>query len=187
MAAPIGNEYWKIRTKHGRDKKFSSPKKLLDACNAYFQWCIENPYKEEHVVNKQWHEYQEYETTNDEGKTVTATRKITHPYSIATTNKLRPFTLEGLCNFIDISVEGFKLYEVRKGFVEVTTRVRQIIWNQKFEGAAINAFNANIIARDLGLIDKKDFTSDGKQIEKTPEEREERIKELIAKHNAERK
>lgn len=187
MGFPKGHDYWKIRTKHGRDKKFSTPKKLLDACNEYFEWCINNPFEEQHIVNKQWYEYEEYDTVDDEGNPITKTRKITHPYSIATTTKMRPFTIEGLCNFIDISVEGFKLYEQRHNFIGVTTRVRQIIWNQKFEGAAAGFLNHNIIARDLGLIDKKDLTTGGKPIERTPEEREERIKELIKKHNADRK
>lgn len=40
--------------------------------------------------------------------------------------------------------------------MQVTTRIDEIIYKQKFEGAAVGAFNANIIARDLGLADKKD-------------------------------
>lgn len=44
--------------------------------------------------------------------------------------------------------------------MEVTTYVEEIIRTQKFEGAAVGAFNANIIARDLGLSDKKEI--DGK-------------------------
>ncbi len=39
-------------------------------------------------------------------------------------------------------------------FSEVITRVEQIIYIQKFEGATVNAFNANIISRELGLADK---------------------------------
>lgn len=35
------------------------------------------------------------------------------------------------------------------------TRVEQIIRQQKFEGAAAELLNPNIIARDLGLADKK--------------------------------
>lgn len=155
MAAPKGNDYYKLRSKDGKDKKFKTPAALKKACNEYFDWCLANPFKEEQIVNKAWTEihYEEYQ--DEEGALKTRERKITHPYSIATLNKMRPFTLEGLCNFIDISVQGFKKYEEREDYVGVTTRARQIIYNQKFEGAAANFLNANIIARDLGLADKQ--------------------------------
>lgn len=35
--------------------------------------------------------------------------------------------------------------------------VETTIYTQKFEGAAVGAFNSNIIARDLGLADKKEI------------------------------
>ena len=70
--------------------------------------------------------------------------------------KMRAFTIQGLCNYIDISVKGFNLYEDREDFIPITTRVRQIIYNQKFEGAASGFLNANIIARDLGLVEKSE-------------------------------
>ena len=38
----------------------------------------------------------------------------------------------------------------------IITRIREAIYQQKFEGASVGAFNANIIARDLGLADKQD-------------------------------
>jgi len=155
MAAPKGNYYYKLRNKNGRDKKFNTPSALLKSCNEYFEWCIENPLKEEQIVNKSWTEILYIDSTDTEGNPIQKEIKKVHPYSIAHLNKLRPFTLEGLCNFIDISLKGFKLYEEREDFIPVTTRARQIIYNQKFEGAATNLLNANIIARDLGLADKQ--------------------------------
>lgn len=136
MGAPKGNQFYLLRSKDGRDKIYDKPQDLIDACNQYFQWCLDNPLKEEEVFHSQG--------------------VITK----ASINKLRPFTLEGLCNFLDISVKGFKLYENRKDFIPVTTRVREIIYNQKFEGASAGFFNANIIARDLGLSDKKQLSGD---------------------------
>ncbi len=46
----------------------------------------------------------------------------------------------------------------------VITRIKETIFTQKFEGASADLLNANIIARDLGLADKKDITSDGDKI-----------------------
>ena len=137
MSAPKGNEYYKLRTKDGRDKKFGTPEALMKVCNDYFEWCLENPLMEAVLHQK------------------TAT--------IIDLPKMRPFTLHGLCNFIDISLDGFKLYDGRKDFIGVTTRARQIIYNQKFEGAASGFLNPNIIARDLGLAEKQDHTIDDKR------------------------
>ena len=132
-----GNEYYKLRSKDGRDKIFETPEALLDACNEYFSWCLSNPLLETVV--------QKIKVNRDEEQI----RLIEVP-------KMRAFTIQGLCNYIDISVDGFKLYEGREDFIGVTTRVRQIIYNQKFEGAASGFLNANIIARDLGLVDKSE-------------------------------
>jgi hypothetical protein len=38
------------------------------------------------------------------------------------------------------------------------------MFTQKFEGATVGAFNANIIARDLGLKDQTDVTTNGNDI-----------------------
>lgn len=141
MGAPIGNEYYKLRSKDGKDKIFKTPNDLIEACNEYFEWCEENPIEEQLVFHSQ----------GDITKT--------------TISKKRPFTIQGLCNYLDISVKGFNLYEKRKDYIPITTRVRQIIYNQKFEGAAAGLFNPNIIARDLGLAEKSDVTSQGEKVQ----------------------
>jgi hypothetical protein len=38
--------------------------------------------------------------------------------------------------------------------------VREIIENNQFEGATVGTFNANIIARKLGLSEKQDLKSE---------------------------
>lgn len=174
MAAPIGNQYWKLRSKDGRDKIFETPEDLADSINDYFQWCQLNPLKEAQVVKGK-----SFDTDEKDGEVVTTVKN----YEIIEVSKMRPFTLEGMCNYLDISVDGFKLYEKRKDFIGVTTRARQIIYNQKFEGAAANLLNANIIARDLGLIDRKDVTTDGDKITLTPEERRAKIEEYKRRLN----
>lgn len=128
MAWPIGNEYYKLRSKDGRDKIFEKPDELAESCDAYFEWVLNNPLKEQQLFN-----------TKDDG--------IVKEY----VDKTRPFTLEGLCNFIDMSTKGFKLYAEREDFIPIYTRARQIIDNQQFEGAAAGFLNASIIARKQGL------------------------------------
>jgi len=130
MGAPKGNEYYKLRTKDGRDKIFKTPEDLAKACNEYFDWVIDNPLKEQQLFN-----YQGVITKDD-------------------ANKMRPFTLEGLCNFLDIVLITFHQYEKDKDFSYVTSHARQIVENQQFEGAAAGFLNPNIIARKLGLSEK---------------------------------
>lgn len=43
MAASKNNQFWKLRSKHGRDTLFSSPELLWSAACEYFDWCDENP------------------------------------------------------------------------------------------------------------------------------------------------
>lgn len=144
-----GNQYYLLRTRNGREKKYS-PNKLLEAFNNYVEWCIKNPFKEQQLFHYQ-------------GKVVKGNA-----------TKMRPFTLEGFCNFADICVNTFKNYEkleisedmsasqLRKtnDYLTVTSRIRQIIENQQFEGAAAGFLNHNIIARKLGLIHKLQHSGD---------------------------
>lgn len=132
MPAPIGNEYWKLRKTDGRPKKFR-PDELEEKANEYFQWCIDNPLYEAVLHGKSG--------------------------EIMKLPRLRAFTETGLCVFLGISTTSFYSYyvgEESQDYVEVITRIREVIRTQKFEGAAAGFLNANIIARDLGLRDKQD-------------------------------
>lgn len=128
MAAPEGNKFWQLRTQHGRDKLFSTPEILWEEAIKYFEWCEENPLTQQNWVGKDGDEVSK--------------------------ELMRPFTLSGLCVFLDCGEQTLRDYGARQDFSEVYTRIEQIIRTQKFEGAAVGLFNANIIARDLGLVDK---------------------------------
>lgn len=135
MAAPLGNQFWKARTKHGRDKLFSSDQALWEACCEYFEWVDANPLLEE---------------------------KIFHTNGIITKDtvaKMRAMTLDGLQNFLDIHHSTWIDWRDKQDFSEVVAKVERIIRDQKFTGAAADLLNANIISRDLGLADKKDLSS----------------------------
>lgn len=146
MAAPVGNEFWKLRSKHGRDKLFESPELLWQAACEYFQWCENNPF------------------TKSEAKTVNI-GDYQSQIEIAKIPMMRPFTIQGLSSYLDCNTQYLAQFEaslkekndaLSKDFTLVITRIREAIYNQKFSGAASGFFNANIIARDLGLADKKD-------------------------------
>lgn len=143
----LGNKFWQIRTKHGRDRLFASPELLMGAAVEYFQWCDDNPFKE----------------------TVVQKIKINRDKEIiklVEVPKMRPYTMQGLCSFLNCNTVYFNQFEYAlkekkeltptdEGFSKAITCIRETIYNQKFSGAAAGFLNANIIARDLGLVDKK--------------------------------
>ena len=143
MAAPKGNQFWKARRSHGPKPKFANPDDLWAACVEYFEWVEDNPLMEAKAY-------------------VVKGEVIDH-----NTRKMRAMTLGGLCIFLDIDFKSWVGWRTkREDLFHVTTRVEEIIRQQKFEGAAANLLNANIIARDLGLADRNEHTGkDGGPIE----------------------
>lgn len=129
MAAPLGNRFWEARSTHGRKPIFSSPEQLWEACCQYFEWNEANPLWEIKSYMYQGAPVQDQ------------------------VPKMRAMTKEGLCGFLDISMPCWRDYCAKEDFSLVTTRAEEIIRRQKFEGAAAEFLNANIIARDLGLKD----------------------------------
>lgn len=132
MAAPKGNQFWKLRSKHGRDKLFESPGLMWEAACEYFQWCEDNPWNKVETTVKP------------------------HGTDTKTIPTERPFTMQGLCLYLDCNTKYFNnfkssLPEDEKDFNYIITRIEETVYKQKYEGAAVGAFNANIIARDLGL------------------------------------
>jgi len=147
MAAPIGNRFWELRSKHGRDKLFESPKLMWDAACEYFEWCEDNPLIEIDFKGKD-------------------ADRVELP-------KMRAFTLEGLCLYLDCNTayfRNFKNQERKDGdnFSSVIAKIEATIRNQKFTGAAAGFLNATIISRDLGLKEGIDHTTDGEKITSPP-------------------
>ena len=132
-AAPVGNQFWKARTKHGRDKIFASAELLWEACQEYFQWVEDNPLYEAKPFAFQGQSW------------------------IEEVPKMRAMTIGGLCVFLDIDETTWRDWRNKEDFSTVISRAERIIYQQKFSGAAADLLNANIIARDLGLADKQDI------------------------------
>jgi hypothetical protein len=146
MGAPKGNQFWKQRSTHGREKIFSTPDLLWQAACEYFQWCEDNPIKD--------------------------------PRSFGQRNIQRPYTLVGMCRFLGVNSVYFQQLEDQfkgkedeqsKEFSNIIILIKETCYQQKFENAVIGVYKENIIARDLGLTDKKDITTDGNPLnEKRP-------------------
>lgn len=70
---------------------------------------------------------------------------------------MRAMTIGGLCIFLDINRGTWNAWRAQEDdYSEVIARAEEIIYDQKFSGAAADLLNPNIIARDLGLRDKTD-------------------------------
>jgi DNA-binding Xre family transcriptional regulator len=139
MAAPEGNRFWELRSKHGRDKLFETPQLMWEAACEYFQWCEDNPLIEI-----------DFKTVDKE------LQQIELP-------KMRAFTLHGLCSYLDCSIGYFRQFKrtANEDFLTVIDKIEETVYNQKFTGSAAGFLNANIIARDLGLSDKQDLNLAG--------------------------
>lgn len=151
MAAPFNNQYWKKRTKHGRDKIFKTPEMFLEVAYEYFEYCDNNP----------WKKYDAIKGGSNAGQLIEIPTQ-------------KPYSIEGLCIFCGITHNTFINYEKDekyKDFFTVFTHVREIIENNQFEGAVVGCYNHSIIARKLGLVDKTenktDLTSKGESINNT--------------------
>lgn len=134
MAAPNGNQFWKLRLKHGRDSAIATPQELWDNFCEYAEWLQDNPLIEIDYRGKD-------------------ADMVEFP-------KMRPMTKEGFA--LACGLSGWEIinrYRERSNdFNEVITRIERLIYNQKFEGAATGFFNANIIARDLGLKESSEVS-----------------------------
>ena len=136
--------FWKVKCSEvneakrlGRPPKFSTPELLWKSCQEYFQWVNDHPFHEQNAA---------------------AFKGDITKYNLT---KKRPMTIGCLCLFLDFDYVTWLDYRANKSedFSRVCQAAEQTIREQKFMGAAAGFFNHAIIARDLGLVDKKDLTS----------------------------
>jgi len=145
--APKENQFWKLRSRHGRDKLFGTPELLWEAACEYFEWCEQHPL---------------YETKGFAFQGIVT--KETFP-------KMRAMTLSQLCFYLNCNDAYFRQFKdaikdsTKKLDIDFSTiihEIESIIYNQKFQGASADLLNANIIARDLGLAEKSETEYKGK-------------------------
>lgn len=130
MQFQAGNQFWKMRETHGRNPIFESPEQLWTAACEYFQWVENNPLLEEKIFH--------------------SSGAITKD----TIKKMRAMTIRAMCFFIGLSRQGWQEYSEKPDFSDIVKEIEDVIYSQKFEGAAADLLNSNIIARELGLSDK---------------------------------
>lgn len=133
--------YWK-KNATGRPLSYS-PEELWEKAVEYFEFCDKNPWTKAEVIKG----------GEKAGEIVEV------PIN-------RPYTIIAFCLFAGITRKTFDNYGRLPEFLPFYTRIKDICYSQKFEGASVGAFNANIIARDLGLREVTDVnvTSEKKSI-----------------------
>lgn len=136
-----GNQFWKLRLKHGRNCAIETSEELWQNFEEYAQWCEENPLKEEQLIK-------------------TKVSRDSENVDAYTLSKMRPMHKDSFALACGLSgwevISGYKTRG--SDFVEVIARIEKYIFNQKLDGASCGFFNANIISADLGLIAKSQQT-----------------------------
>lgn len=134
--------------KQGKPLAFPTPINMLDAIVEYFEAVDDNPYLIHDFV----------------GKDASSVNRRHH----------RPYTWHALCLYLGYNTIYFNRFEeqcTEKGFrggdqyCKVITHARDIIYDNKFSGASSGIFSHHIIARDLGLADKKQIEGGDKPIQ----------------------
>jgi len=137
MAANIGNEFWKLRSKHGRDRLFATPELMWEAACEYFQWVIDNP------------DYEIKPMVVSQGGGISSVEMVQVPIK-------KPFLLEGLCIYLGCNSAYFRNFKNQErakeqDFSSVIAQIEEVIYSQKLSGAISGYFNSNIVSRHLGL------------------------------------
>ena len=149
-----GNQLWKLRTKHGRDRLFSDAALLWDEACKYFDWCDRHPWGKTELVK-----YQGYA-------------------SEAEVPLGRPYSMDGLTVYLGISGSYFRTAKgelrekIEKGkattaetdLLDMIERIEQTIRTQQIEGAAVGVFSASLVARINGLSDNVNMSNSGEAV-----------------------
>lgn len=136
MTIPQDELFWTRRTPFsGGAKAYSSPEELWDAACEAFNWLHAHPLREQVLFHNKGEVIKTFQT------------------------KMRPFTWGNVSMLMGMTENGLKRYREVPMFAEVMEVIETVMNTQKFEGAASGLLNANIISRDLGLIDKQQVDS----------------------------
>jgi hypothetical protein len=138
---PNDPEYWAWRATasfKGRPKAFKDQKHLWKLACQYFQWVDDNPFIKTDFI-----------------------RSGERAGEVVKQECQRPYTWSGLetylCekNYLS-TLEDYKANTDGRyaDFADVIRAIEGVMRTQKFDGATVGAFCHNIIARDLGLVDK---------------------------------
>lgn len=114
--------------------KVEDPSQLIELAKGYFNWATDNPLIETKAFAHQgtaWnHEM----------------------------DRVRAFTIKGFMIYSGLTNKEIKEFRLDPNYVEAMEWIDNVIYQQKFEYAAVDMLNSSIIARDIGLADKREVS-----------------------------
>lgn len=145
--------YWEWRKNTGRPKAIRTPKEMWEYACGYFRSIDEYPFlKQEQRKNP---------IKIEKGTIIDDNLREEIKNPVIGLETIRPYTWAGFEAYLFergvlANLDHYKcnLENRYQEFIGVIRAIDKIMFAQKFEGAAAGVFNANIIARDLGLADK---------------------------------
>lgn len=143
----------------GRPRKFAKPSMLLKA----FQEYIEDRRKRTIRMEENEEGY-----VGNSGISKTKSKNVHHPLSIA-----------DFCVFLGCSRQWWNA--LPEEFNEVKSIISDYIFTYQLKGAEIGVFNSSIVARELGLADKREESV--KIVEMPKEFTKEQAKDFVANMN----
>jgi hypothetical protein len=144
-----GNQLWKLRTKHGRDRLFSDAALLWDEACKYFDWCDRHPRSKAELVKYKGdyeeagvplgHMYSMHELTVYLG--------VSSSYFRTAKSELRD------------KIEKCKNTAAEAGLLEMIERIEGIIQADQISGAAVGVYATQLVSRLNGLSDNVNVTN----------------------------
>lgn len=129
--------FWDRAFNGNADKKLPTVDEIWAKAREYFHWMDTHPLQEEQLFHYKGE--------------VTA-----HSAS-----KMRAYTWEGFAIFLGMTKQGVQRWrdgEAGDDVKDLMEYIEQIIYAQKFEGAAANLLNSGLITRALGLAERRELT-----------------------------
>lgn len=164
MAAPIGNQYYKLAKQvAGRKPFIETAEEFTKLFLEYVAWSEDNPILSKRASKK------ETDTDQNGNRRPAETRMDSEA-------KRRPISMYGLCAYLGFSRKWFEMRlktleekgdkrtDKEEEYFTAITRAKNIIEMQQYDGACVGDFNATLVMRALGLGDKVDMTSDGEAL-----------------------
>jgi hypothetical protein len=146
MPAPKGHPLWGNPIK---PKKYQADQ-LWEKALEYFKWCDDNPL----MLCEQTKTPMKIPAgfTGEISEFKNQLTEIPHR---------RPYTIEALCLYLNISRACFEDYSKSKDetYIYICTCIREIINGQHLEGGMAGLFNPHIVSRKLGLLEKQEITA----------------------------
>ena len=135
MGFQKGNQLWRI-SNPCKPKRYQ-PEELFQKAQDYLEWCIDNPIAIQVVAGKD-------------------AKKVN-------TDAMHAPTIMEFCVYANISTSTWYLYAKTPAYSDICSHITNVFFAICFSGAAANALNPNIMARHLGLVDKKELKTEDTQ------------------------